>query len=96
MASDKLEKAAETVRGEGWKWVEIIPDLTWESTKQFGKAEPARLPPTAAQQKQIDKLTAEGNAILDEHGEDPDDDEARDRYCEIQDALAELSEGEAT
>ena len=40
LAAEKLEKAAEAVRGEGWKWVEIIPDLTWESTKDFAKAVP--------------------------------------------------------
>jgi ParB family transcriptional regulator, chromosome partitioning protein len=96
LASDKLEKAAETVRGEGWKWVEIIPDLTWEATKGFAKAAPMRTPPTAVQQKEIDTLTAEGDAIIDEHGEDPDDDGVRDRFDEIQERIAELSEGEAT
>jgi ParB family transcriptional regulator, chromosome partitioning protein len=96
LAAERLENSAEAVRGEGWKWVEIVPDLDWESTKHFGKAQPVRLPPTAAQQKEIDKLTAEGNAILDEHGEDPDDDEVRDRFCEIHERIEELSEGEAT
>jgi hypothetical protein len=93
LAAAKLEKAAEAVRAEGWKWVEIMPDLAWESTKDFGKAQPTRLPPTAEQQKEIDKLTAEGNAILDQHGEDPDDDEVRDRFYEIQERIDELQQG---
>jgi ParB family transcriptional regulator, chromosome partitioning protein len=102
LASDKLEQAAETVRGEGWKWVEIIPDLAWESTKGFAKAEPSRTPPTAKQQKQIDKLTAEGNALIDDpriksgDGEEPQDDTAADRLYEVQERIIELSEGEAT
>ena len=96
LASDKLEKAAEALRGEGWKWVEIIPDLDWESTKGFAKAEPTRTPPTAAQQKEIDKLTAEGNALIDEHGDEPEDEAAADRLYEIQQRIEELSEGEIT
>jgi ParB family transcriptional regulator, chromosome partitioning protein len=96
LASDKLEKAAETMRGEGWKWVEIVPDLTWKSTKGFAKAEPSFLPPTATQQKKIDKLTAEGNAIIDAHGDEPDDEKAADRFYEIQRLIEELTEGEIT
>jgi ParB family transcriptional regulator, chromosome partitioning protein len=96
LTAEKLESAAAEVRLEGWKWVEIIPGLDWETLKSFGHAEPQRLPPTAAQQKEIDRLTKEGNAILDEHGDDPDDDEARDRFCEIDERIAELSEGAAT
>jgi ParB family chromosome partitioning protein len=96
LAAERLETAAAALRGEGWKWVEIIPGLDRETFKQFGHAEPKRLPPTEEQQEEIEKLTAEGNAILDEHGEDPDDDEVRDRYWEIEQRIEELSEGEAT
>jgi ParB family chromosome partitioning protein len=94
LATEKLEAAAEALRGEGWKWVEIMPDLSWETLKPFGKAEPQRLPPTAEQQTEIDTLTAEGNAILDEHGEDPDDYAVRDRFDAIQERIDKLSEGE--
>jgi ParB family transcriptional regulator, chromosome partitioning protein len=65
LAADKLEQAAEAIRAEGWKSVEVSPDLTWEATKGFGRAQPTRTPPTAAQQQEIDRLTAEGNAIID-------------------------------
>lgn len=94
LAAAKLEDAAGAVRREGWKWVEIIADLTWEALKPFGHGEPARLAPTAEQQKEIDALTAEADAIIDQHGEDPEDDVARDRYDEIGQRLDELSEGE--
>ena len=39
-------------------------------------------------------LTEEGNAIIDEHGEEPDDEDRADRLYEIQERVAELSEGE--
>ena len=38
LAAEKLEAAAATVRGEGWKWVEIMPGLDWEILHRFGHA----------------------------------------------------------
>jgi ParB family chromosome partitioning protein len=94
LASEKLEAAAATVRAEGWKWVEIMPDLSWEALKGFGKAPLIRTEPTAGQQREIEKLTAEGEAITKEHGEEPQDEDAYDRLWRIQERIAELSEGE--
>ena len=94
LASEKLETAAAAVRGEGWKWAEIVPELSWEALKSYGHATPERSPPTEAQQREIEALTAEGNAIIDEHGEEPKDEEAYDRFWQIQERIAELSEGE--
>jgi hypothetical protein len=64
--------------------------------KGFGRAEAERSPPTAGQQREIDALTAEGDAIIAEHGEEPEDEEVVDRFYEIQERIADLSEGEAT
>jgi ParB family transcriptional regulator, chromosome partitioning protein len=94
LASEKLETAAAAVRGEGWKWVEIVPELSWEALKPYGRVTPERSPPNAEQQQEIEKLTAEGNAIIDEHGEEPEDETAYNRLYEIQERIAELSEGE--
>ena len=100
LASEKLEAAAAAVRGEGWKWVEIMPDLDWQTLHRFGHAMPERSPPTEAQQREIEALTAEGNAITgdprikSEDGEEPEDEAALDRLYAIQERVAELSEGE--
>ena len=40
LAADKLEKAAAELRTEGWKWVEIIPELEWDTFNRFTEAEP--------------------------------------------------------
>jgi ParB family transcriptional regulator, chromosome partitioning protein len=95
LAAEKLEKAAEALHGEGWKWVAIIPDLTWESTKDFAKAEPTYAPPTDKQQKEIEKLTAEADALIDENPDEQDDDIAA-RLAEIEQRIEELSESEIT
>jgi ParB family chromosome partitioning protein len=94
LAADELETAAATVRGEGWKWIEIMPDLDWETLRRFGHAVSERLPPTEAQQRDIEALTKESNAIIDEHGEEPENENLCDRLYEIQERVAELSEGE--
>src|SRR3954454_9339559 len=94
LAAEKLEAAAITVRGEGWKWIEIMPGIDWETLHRFGHALSERLPPTETQQREIEALTAEGKAIIDEHGEEPEDEAALDRLYEIQEQVAELSEGE--
>jgi ParB family chromosome partitioning protein len=94
LAAAKLEQAAEAVRGEGWKWVEIMPDLSWEATKGYGHAEADRLPPNAGQQQEIETLTAEGNAIIDQHGEEPEDEDASNRLWDIQQRIVSLSEGD--
>jgi ParB family transcriptional regulator, chromosome partitioning protein len=94
LASEKLEQAAAAVRTENWKWVEIMPDLSWEVLKTFGKATPERTPPTPEQQREIEALIAEGDAIWEEHGEEPEDDEINARSWEIQERIADLSDGQ--
>jgi ParB family chromosome partitioning protein len=94
LASEKLDQAAEALRGEGWKWIEIMPELSWEALKGFGKATAEQSPPTEEQQREIEALTAEGDAIIEEHGEEPADDEITNRLWEIQERIADSSEGE--
>src|SRR3954451_11820860 len=94
LAAEKLEAAAATVRGEGWKWIEIMPGLDWEILHRFGHALSLQLPPTEAQQRGIETSPAEGTAIIDEQGEEREDEAALDRLYEIQERVAVLSEGE--
>jgi hypothetical protein len=47
-----------------------------------------------APQHEIDTLTAEGEAIMAEHGEEPEDDEITERLWRIQERIANLAEGE--
>ncbi len=94
LASAKLEKIAGEVRSEGWKWVDIIPDLTWDALKAFGKAKPRHIPPTPEQQKEIDRLTRESDAIVEEYGEDCDDDDVQIRIGDIQGQIDQLSGAE--
>jgi hypothetical protein len=37
LAGEKLERIGETVRAEGWKWVAVIPDLSWEEQRKYAQ-----------------------------------------------------------
>jgi ParB family chromosome partitioning protein len=94
LAAEKLEQAAAPFRTEGWKWIEIVPELDWQQTQKDGHIQPSRAPVTAEQQAEIDTLQAEADAIMKEHGEEPADEKAYGRLAELQDAIANLTEGE--
>jgi ParB family chromosome partitioning protein len=93
LATEKLDQAAEAVRAEGWKWIEIMPVLSWPTLNTFDRARPEHGEPTEEQQREIEALTTEGNAIIDEHGEEPQDEAAYDRLFAIQERIVDLSEG---
>ena len=41
------------VRAQGWKWVEIMPDVAWDTLRSFDRIHPT---PTKQQQAALDKL----------------------------------------
>jgi ParB family transcriptional regulator, chromosome partitioning protein len=53
LAAEKPEREAEAVRAQGWKWVEIMPDLSWDTLRSLDRIHPT---PTKAQQEALDKL----------------------------------------
>jgi ParB family transcriptional regulator, chromosome partitioning protein len=53
LVGEKLEREAESVRAQGWKWVEIMPDVAWDTLRSFDRVYPT---PTEQQQAQIDEL----------------------------------------
>lgn len=73
LATRKLETEADAVRAEGWQWVEIMPAFNYERRHDFERIYPERLPPGDEAQAEIDRLTAEYEALIVEHGEDPPD-----------------------
>ncbi|TAL01122.1 MAG: ParB/RepB/Spo0J family partition protein [Rhodospirillaceae bacterium] len=70
LVSEGLSKEAAKVQAEGWRWVEIAPELDWETLRSYNRMEPQETPATAKQQKELDRLTAENDRLVEEHGED--------------------------
>ena len=94
LAAEKLEQAAAPLRTEGWKWIEIVPELDWQQLQKCGHVQPAHAVVAAEHQAEIERMQAEADAIMQEHGEEPQDEAAHGRLAELQDAIGSLSEGE--
>lgn len=89
---EKLERAAKAIRAEGWKWVTIMPAINHEHLRGLGRAYPEREPPSEEQQAEIEALTAQYDALIEEHGDDPPEEIAVE-LDRINDQIDALSEG---
>lgn len=94
LVTEKLEREAEAVRAEGWKWVIIVPTINHEKLRGLSRVYPEREPLTEQQQAEIDALTARYEALIEEHGEDAPDEIAAELedISENIDALSEETE----
>lgn len=70
LVAEKLANEAESVRREGWKWVEIMPKLDYETRARFRKLHPEQVPLSDDQQRELDGLVADYDGLVDEHGEE--------------------------
>jgi ParB family chromosome partitioning protein len=71
LATERLEREAASIRAEGWKWVEIIPDLEYSALREYRRVRPVIEPLSEEQQAELDRLTAEHDALVEQHGDDP-------------------------
>ncbi|MBE0588271.1 MAG: ParB/RepB/Spo0J family partition protein [Hydrogenophaga sp.] len=65
LARDKLCAVAESVRAEGWGWVEASPRATAAELHGFQRVRPTRREPAKAEAKRLAKLEAEQRRIQD-------------------------------
>lgn len=87
-----MEREAEAIRAEGWKWVEIAPDIDVARLHGLARIYPERREPDAEQQAEIDRLTETYDALLAEHGEEPPDEVAAELE-DLSDRIDALGEG---
>jgi ParB family chromosome partitioning protein len=94
LVTEKLEHEAGAVRAEGWKWVELLPDLEFHRVHAMSRVYPERREPSEEQQAEIDRLTEAYDALVAEHGEEPPNAVAA-QLKDISDRIDALSEGAA-
>jgi len=56
LAAEKLDALADTVRDEGWKWVEARLNVDSQALRQFAPCAHVNRKPTAAEQEELDAL----------------------------------------
>ncbi|BBD41441.1 chromosome partitioning protein ParB (plasmid) [Aminobacter sp. Y103A] len=65
LVAAKLESAAKAVKAEGWKWVEIMPDVSYDTFQTYGRRYPEQVPLSEAEQAELDQLTAEYDELAE-------------------------------
>jgi ParB family chromosome partitioning protein len=87
LVTQKLEALADTIRAEGWKWVQIEP----EHGQSLCRIQPERLPLKPEQEEELARLSAQYDALP----EDDETDEQAEQRESLYAQLEALAEGEA-
>lgn len=94
LAADRLKLEAESVAGEGWKWIEVAFDLPYGFDFKLRALEPTHVPPSEEAAAEIATLQAEADALEDQWSGAADvPDEVDRRVTEIDERIAELNQG---
>jgi ParB family chromosome partitioning protein len=88
----RLHEAAEATRAEGWKWVETVPEIDYETRSQFARRHPERLPLSEEATAERKMLSEEYTGLFDSMEEG--DEEASARLDEIESRIEELEDTE--
>lgn len=91
LARDRLADTAESVRAEGWGWVEVTPRVSSAELHTFQRARRSRREPTKAEAKRIEKLEAD-QARLQNKLDDEDDELSDDGAQALQGELDRLGD----
>jgi ParB family chromosome partitioning protein len=93
LVAAKLEREAETVRAEGWKWVEVAPDFPYGHTYGLRRLSGKEVPLTKKETKARDALKAELNKLEKKYADAEEIPEEIDaRLGEIETALGEFED----
>ena len=93
LAREKLERAAEEIRAEGWKWSEIAIDFPYGHTTGLRRLPGTQAPVTEEEQARYDAAVAEYNRLSEENesaDELPED--ADQRMAELEAEIASIDE----
>lgn len=97
LVDEKLEAAAESVRGEGWGWVEVLPKFDHNAFNRLGRLERMTDALPTEAQAAVDALGAETEKLVAERQklENQSDDlteQQEERYNDIEERLQAISD----
>jgi ParB family chromosome partitioning protein len=93
LVAAKLEQEAETVRADGWKWVEVAPDFPYGHTYGLRRLSGKEVPLTKKETKARDALKAELDKLEKKYADAEEIPEEVDaRLGEIETALGEFED----
>jgi ParB family chromosome partitioning protein len=93
LVAEKLDREADAIRAEGWKWIEVAPDFPYGHTYGLRQLRGEEVPLTAEEQATRDALQAEYDELEQTYAEVEElPEEADQRLSEIETALVELGD----
>ena len=93
LVAEKLEREAEAIRAEGWKWIEIAPEFAYGHTYGLRQLRGEEIPLTAEEEAAREALQAEYDRLEETYAEAEElPEEADQRLAEIETALAAFEE----
>jgi ParB family chromosome partitioning protein len=93
LVAEKLEREAEAIRDEGWKWVEVAPEFPYGHTYGLRRLSGTEVPISDEEQAAHDALQAEFDQLEEKYAEAEEMPEEIDkRLGEIETALAAFEE----
>jgi ParB family chromosome partitioning protein len=93
LAKEKLAAEAESLRAEGWKWIETAIDFPYGHTAGLRRLPASYAPISAQEQANYDAAVAEYNALSDEYeGADDVPEEVDRRFAELEKIIAAVDE----
>jgi ParB family chromosome partitioning protein len=88
LVAEKLEREAESVRAEGWKWIEVAPDFPYGHTYGLRRLSGTEVPPTDEETAARDALKAEFERLEEQYADaDEFPEEVDKRLGEVETAL---------
>ena len=89
LVAERLEREAEAVRAEGWRWIEVAPDFPYGHGFGLRQLRGVEAPSTPEQEAEWEALQAEYDRLVEEHvGADDLPEEVDRRLTEIETLLA--------
>jgi ParB family chromosome partitioning protein len=93
LAKEKLAAEAESLRAEGWKWIETAIDFPYGHTAGLRRLPSSYAPISAQDQAHYDAAVAEYNALSDDYeGADEVPEEVDRRFAELEKIIADVDE----
>lgn len=94
LLAEKLERAAQPVRAEGWKWVEVHPDFGYGQTSRFQRRYAELVPLQPEQQAALDKLQQEYDALYEGWSDNSEEQERPERLDELEEIIENFNDRE--
>jgi len=93
LATEKLTAAAETLRSEGWKWIEVAVEYPWNHASRLRRLSGAERPLSPEEQSRCDAASEEFDRLEEEYGGEEDlPDEVAERLDALQTELQAFAE----